>query len=241
MGTFGRSKSLAHCGSLGLQFRLIYCTLLSSLLLTPLGNLVFVSLFVCVYVCVLSISSLLYFLFFSTFLCQLSKFFVDKMSARLLLAVFRLEKTTSLAAAGDFACPPPTRPRRPKQLPLACTCAARSPVVRPPPRARPPPRKRPGRSPRPFPRPPAAGEAVMLVSVLFIDFLKDSLRTVLGRLRLADVDDTSSGTMDVNKFLPSSLATSTTYFFMSGMATRPIRIANAPIHPPNPNCRAGLP
>ena len=113
------------------------------------------------------------------------------MSARLILAVFRLEMTTSLAAAGDFAYPPPTRPRRP--IPLACTCAARSPVVRPPPR------KRPGRSPRPVPRPPAAGEAVMLVSVLFTDFLKDSLRTVLGRLRLADVDDTSSGTMDVKK------------------------------------------
>ena len=67
------------------------------------------------------------------------------MSDRLLLAVFHLEMTKSLAAAGDFACPPPTRPRRPKAPPLACTCAARSPVVRPPPRARPPPRERPGR------------------------------------------------------------------------------------------------
>ena len=163
------------------------------------------------------------------------------MSDRLLLAVFRLEMTTSLAATGDFACPPPTRPRRPTPLPLACTCAACSPVVRPPPRARPPPRERPVRLPRPVHRPPAAGGAVMLFSILFTDFLKDSLRTVLGRLRLTDVDDTSSGTMDVNKFLPSSLATGTTYFFTSGMATRPIQMANAPIPPPDPNFRAGPP
>ena len=45
----------------------------------------------------------------------------------------------------------------------------------------------------------------------------------------------------MNKFLPSSLATGATYFFMSGMATRPIRMANAPIPPTDPNCRAGPP
>ena len=187
-----------------------------------------------------NICSPLYFLFLFTFLCQFSKFTADKMSARLLLAVFRLEMTTSLAAAGDFACPPPTRPRRPKPLPLACTCAARSPVVRPPlapalrrasvPAVR---RDRSLGRPRPAKR--------SCWSVFFYRLFERLFKTVLGRLRLADVDDISSGTMDVKNFLRSSLATGTTYFFTSGKATRPIRIANAPIPPPDPNCRAGPP
>ena len=159
---------------------------------------------------------------------------------RLLLAVFRLEMTTSLAAAGDFACPPPTRPRRPTQLPLACTCAARSPVVHP---LAPRPALRRAsvqsvRRDRSVGRPRPATRSCW--SLFYLQTFWRTLRTVLGRLRLADVD-TSSGTMDANKFLPSSLATGTTYFFPSGKATRPIRMANAPIPPPDPNCRAGPP
>ena len=62
-----------------------------------------VSVCVCVFLYKFRLCSPLYFLFFFTFLCQLSKFTVDKMSDQLLLAVFRLKMTTSLAAAGDFA------------------------------------------------------------------------------------------------------------------------------------------
>ena len=168
----------------------------------------------------------------------LSKFTADKMSDRLLWAVFRLEMTTSSAAAGDFACPPSTRLRHPKPVPLACTCAALSSA-----RRRDPPSA--ARASRPFAATvPSAARGRRRGhngQCFFTDFLKDSLRTVLGRLRLADVDDTSSSTMDVNKFLKSSLATGTTYFFTSGMANRPIRMANATFPPPDPNCRAGPP
>ena len=140
-----------------------------------------------------SICSALYFLFFFTFFCQLSKFTADKISDRLPLAVFCLEMTTSLAAAGDFACPPPTRRRRPEPLPWPFAATGPS-----------------------FARGRRCGH---VRQCFFTDFLKDSSRTVLGRLRLADVDDTSSGTMGLSKFLPSSLATGTMYFFTSGMAT----------------------
>ena len=78
---------------------------------------------------------------------------------------------------------------------------------------------------------------VALAMVLVAEFFKTS-RTALRVLFLPETMFANSGTKEETKFLPNSLATGKTYFFIKGIATRPIRMANAPI-PPEPNCRAG--
>ena len=72
--------------------------------------------------------------------------------------------------------------------------------------------------------------------VFLADFFNTSLTALRGRF-FPDTMLVISGTKDETKFLPSSLATGKIYFFIKGIATRPIRIANAPM-PPEPNCRA---
>ena len=68
-------------------------------------------------------------------------------------------------------------------------------------------------------------------------FLNVSPSTVFG-LFLPEMAFEISGTNDDNKFFPNSLATGVTHSFTRGIATRPIRMANA-LNPPDPYWRAG--
>ena len=88
------------------------------------------------------------------------------------------------------------------------------------------------------PAPAAAPRvSVALAIVLFAECFKTS-RTAFRGLFLPEIMFENSGTNEETKCLPNYLATGNTYFFTNGIATRPIRIANAPM-PPEPNCRAG--
>ena len=68
-------------------------------------------------------------------------------------------------------------------------------------------------------------------------FFKVSPSTVFD-LFLPEMAFLISGTNDDNRFFPNSLATGITYCFTRGMATQPIRMANAP-NPPDPYWRTG--
>ena len=130
------------------------------------------------------------------------------MSDRLLLAGFFLEMTT-------------------EEAPLLLLGLARvAPVAG----------DRPPASPQSA-RPLLGGKLFATVIVFTAVFLKVSFNTSRG-LFFPEMRDVTSGTNADTKFLPTSLATGKTYFFIKGRATRPIRMANAPI-PPDPNCLAG--
>ena len=75
------------------------------------------------------------------------------------------------------------------------------------------------------------------MTVFVADFFNKSLTALRGRF-FPDAVLVNSEMKDETRFLPSSLATGKIYVFIKGIATRPIRKANAPM-PPELNCRAG--
>ena len=81
-----------------------------------------------------------------------------------------------------------------------------------------------------------AAEAVQAM-VFEAVFFNASPRTVFALL-LPEITFKISGTNVDNKFVPNFLATGITYRFMRGIATRPIRMTNAP-KPPDPYWRVG--
>ena len=107
-----------------------------------------------------------------------------------------------------------------------------------PPRGRPPdPFRATRRGAAPARRDGSAALREVSMTVFLAELFKVSLMAARGRFLPAITFDIS-GTNADTRFLPNSLATGKMYFVTSGIATRPIRIAKAPM-PPEPNCLAG--
>ena len=88
---------------------------------------------------------------------------------------------------------------------------------------------------------PRASELIFCWVASMIVFVADLFKTSSTTLRGRFFPDTmvvKSGTKDETRFPPTSVAIGKTYFFIKGIATRPICIANASMAP-EPNCTGG--